>query len=287
MRLRSGVVGAVIVLFGISARAQQQAATTTDPLHFYYKIREIPQVSKFSSPIELLDVHQVLATAMSLLSFDLFQQPFPEPTEPYNRLNHFGTWVRDPRDKTCYNTRAKVLMRDSQSPVVLNPKNKCLVASGTWNEPYTGELHTQASQMQIDHLVALKNAYTTGASKWDWLHRCLYANYLGNPFHLVSADGSQNMRKGDRSPADWIPPNRAVTCAYLSNWLQVKLIWSLVLAPREAAAIQNLARQAGCNPAQFQVRSSMPREQRQIIAANLGLCAHVRPGTSDNPEGNN
>lgn len=288
MGLRFCLISAALVLLGASSFAQPVFAPPTDPLNFYFKIHEnSPRIESFSAPMDLLDLHQVMEAALNLLAFDSFKQPFPEPTEPYNRLAHFGTWVRDPRDKTCFNTRAKVLMRDSKTQVIFNEKNRCLVASGTWNEPYTGQVHTLASEIQIDHLVPLKNAYTTGASRWDWLHRCLYANYIGNPFHLVSADGSQNMRKGDRTPADWMPPNKQISCAYLSNWLQVKLIWGLVIAPREASAIQNLARQSGCNPAQFQVSSSMPREQRKVIADNLNLCAHIRPGFSDNPEGNN
>lgn len=258
--------------------------TPPDPLDVYYAIHDptLP-IARFQGPAQMIDWRKLAETTVNLLQFDFYQSPFPPSPEHYDRKHHFGTWVRDPRDHVCYDTRAKVLMRDSKQGVVYKQNNHCVVDSGLWQEPYTGQTHTQASTMQIDHLVPLKNAFTTGAWRWDWLHRCLYANYMGFPLHLVSADGSQNMRKGDHTPADWMPPNKVVACTYLASWLQVKIVWGLVLSRRESEGVQALARQLNCDARLFEVRSDFPVQQRQIIAQNLNLCANVNPGFGDEP----
>ncbi|MBX3041722.1 MAG: HNH endonuclease [Bdellovibrionaceae bacterium] len=249
-----------------------------EPFNQYYLIHD-PFSSfrpRFEDPQNLLHAPSFVKAVANLLNFDFYNRPLPAPQEPYNRRGHFGDWVNDPRDNNCYNTRAKVLIRDSTKPVVFR-SNPCVVDGGEWLEPYVGKTARLAKEVQIDHLVALKNAYVSGASKWDWPSRCLYANYLGNSFHLVTADARENMRKGARTPADWMPPNRGVTCAYLNNWLRTKMIWGLALNVREAQAIQGIVRQAGCEPERFMMDERDLKAQRQTIAANLDLCSRMKP----------
>ena len=250
----------------------------------YYAVHDpLKPASGFRGPQELWgDLEKTSSDLIKLLQFDFSQRPLPMPREPYSRRQHFGDWVDDPRDTNCYNTRAKVLMRDSTRPVVFR-SNPCVVDAGEWHEPYLGKTHRLAKDVQIDHLVALSNAYTTGASYWSWPMRCLYANYLGNAFHLVTADGRANASKGARTPADWMPQNRAVTCQYLSFWLRVKLIWGLALGMREATAIQNLARSSGCSVEDFNYSESELKNQRQIMAANMDLCSRLRPRIEAEP----
>ena len=122
------------------------------------------------------------ATTIDLLTLEDINQTFPLPAVPYKRDVQYGSWLKD--DTSCLNTRAKVLVRDSAHPVTFTP-NGCNVTTGDWNDPYTGRLHTSANDIQIDHVVALKNAYMTGAHEWNFKKRCLYANFLGNNFHLL------------------------------------------------------------------------------------------------------
>lgn len=257
------------------------AFAAEDPLTAYFTVPERPRFQPFQAPIEIVSVGVGSGGLIDLLALEYHGQPFPVARDPYNRKFHFGLWVNDPRDNSCYDTRAKVLIRDSRRPVVVRPNNHCSVLSGEWHEPYAGKALFSAAEVQIDHVVALKNAYTTGAHRWDFLHRCLYANFMGNDFQLLAVDGGENMRKGDKSPADWLPSDRRATCGHLLNWLRVKLIWGLVLGPREAAAISAEVRQAGCDPRAFRVPTDFVAQQRVLIQQNLNLCARLGPGGED------
>ena len=93
----------------------------------------------------------------SLLNWKTEVSEKTESAEAYKRKMHFGGWVRNPKEKGCYNTRAKVLMRDSLKPVTFK-ENNCTVAGGEWQDPYSEEFLTDAKQMQIDHMVPVNVA---------------------------------------------------------------------------------------------------------------------------------
>lgn len=214
---------------------------------------------------------EVKAKVLSLVQFSHHKENYGDVNEPYNRSKHFGGWIKDKNDDTCYNTRAKVLIRDSKTAVTFNPKG-CTVVSGSWDEPYAGKQVAVASEIQIDHFVPLKNTYISGAWKWDFRKRCLYANFMGNTFHLISSDGSQNMKKGDRTPEGYMPPNKAYSCQYLQQWLQVKLIWDLGLTPPEKDAVLSLIEQNHCDLAKFNYSARDLQQQRAFMADNMNLC---------------
>lgn len=230
----------------------------------------------FSTPMELAPAFAA-RNLISLLSWEHHPQTFPAPVERYNRDHHFANWVDDPFDNTCYDTRAKVLMRSSRRPVQFSASNRCRVETGEWIEPYAARTHLRATDIQIDHVVALKNAYVSGASRWNFMSRCLYANYMGNDFHLLAVDGRENMRKSDRTPADWLPTNPGARCEFMRAWLSIKAIWGLVLSPREAAGIRDLVTRLGCQTNQFILPMDYIAQQRQIIGQSMNLCSRLAP----------
>lgn len=201
----------------------------------------------------------------------------PRPREAYDRAGHFGSWIDLPSDRTCFNTRGLILIRDSQRPVTVFPNDPCFINTGAWNDPYTGRLTMQAKDLQIDHVVPLKNAYISGAFAWTWKTRCAYANFMGNKFHLRAVDSAANMAKGDNTPAQFLPPNRAFTCDYLADWLKIKLIWRLMMSERETLAIANLVKAAGCDPRIFHYSAREVAAQRQAIVAFQNECPNT-PG---------
>lgn len=227
------------------------------------------------------DSTQFEAASINLLNFVTVNQTFPLPSLPYNRDKHYGSWLRD--TDGCLNTRAKVLVRDSANQVTF-AANGCTVEKGDWNDPYTGKLHTLSKDIQIDHLVALKNSYMSGAHEWTPAKRCLYANYMGNNFHLISVNGTENLKKGDVTPRQYVPPNKAYTCEFLKNWLHVKLIWNLRLTPIEGDAIQKLVTDNKCDKATFHVSTQSLAEQHRYMEDNKDLCRGVIPGTVPNDE---
>lgn len=208
---------------------------------------------------------------INLLALNHHNSKFPLPPVPYNRDQQFGGWLRDTSGVTCLNTRGLVLMRDSLTDVTYTASG-CTVDKGEWDEPYTGRLHKLAKDIQIDHLVALKNAYMTGAHEWDNKKRCLYSNFMGNNFHLLSTNGPENMKKSDHSPEGYTPPNKAYTCQFIKQWLNVKLIWSLRLTPREVTAINKIATESKCDPEGFVIPAQSLKEQREYMADNANLC---------------
>lgn len=213
--------------------------------------------------------HEFRAQVISLLKFDHHDEAYGNAGEPYNRKTHFGGWLRDKTDGTCLNTRGKVLVRDSKAPVEIS---NCTVSRGEWNEPYTGQVETIAQEIQIDHFVPLKNAYVSGAWRWNFAKRCLYANFLGNDFHLLSVDGHENMSKSDNTPERYMPPNQAYRCQYLQQWLKVKLIWNLGLTPPEKSAVESLIQQNHCDLSQFTYSVRDLQGQRRFMEDHANLC---------------
>lgn len=250
------VVATTALIFSLQVHAQFSILKSDEDFVYsnYYKIKVDPAAEK-----------------IDLLSFENIGERFPLPVEPYKRDQHFGGWLRDDTPTSCLNTRAKVLIRDSKVPPTFTP-NGCTVQTGHWDDPYTARLHTAAKDIQIDHVVALKNAYMTGAHEWNFAKRCLYANYMGNRFHLLSVNGPANLKKSDHSPSGYVPPNKQFTCEFIKTWLNIKLIWSLRITPQEGDAIQRIATENNCSRETFMVPTSALAEQLQYQQDHADLC---------------
>lgn len=272
-----------IVLITHSYAALANTGNGDDSSSEYYTIDENQthfqnnlQNQTSSSGLDTLDVQNMMAqgrqAVLSLLDWTLHPEAPSQPQERYQREAQFGHWLRDPNDNNCYNTRAKVLMRDSYSQVSFKETNRCVVAGGNWHDPYTGSTMSDSSDIQIDHVVPLKNAYMSGAWEWDYQLRCLYGNFLGNPFHLLSVSGHENMKKGDKAPDRYQPPDVSFRCEYLEDWLKIKLIWKLKMTPSEVRAIKQGIRDNNCNPRNFALSQRNLRGQRGIIYNNAHLC---------------
>jgi hypothetical protein len=252
---------------------QNESLTLESENSEYYTIDEaqpspaVDSVSPDMSPINSFARMTAYARvmALNLLRWTLHSQSPELPYDKYNRKLHFGRWINDPNDNTCYNTRAKVLIRDSEEPVSFREKNHCLVEKGDWADPYAGNAITDSRAVQIDHMVPLKNAYISGAWEWDFQTRCIYANFMGNKFHLIAASGHENMSKSDKAPDKYMPPNESYRCQYLENWLKIKLIWKLKLTPAEVDAVRTGIREDGCDSRKFSLSAAELMHQRKLI----------------------
>ena len=134
-------------------------------------------------------------------------------------------WVDEDRD--CQNARHEVLVAESTTPVGFKTSKGCRVVSGNWLGSYSGEVFTDASQLDIDHLVPLKEAHESGGHAWDSYRKRDYANDLTDPNTLIAVDKAMNRQKGAGDPADWLPPNQAYQVNYAKAWVAVKLKWGL------------------------------------------------------------
>ncbi|MGE0682429.1 MAG: DUF1524 domain-containing protein [Candidatus Binatia bacterium] len=155
----------------------------------------------------------------------------------YRREEWMARWADADRD--CQDTRHEVLAEESAAPVTLSA-NGCRVDAGQWVDPYSGEVFTNPSDLDIDHVVPLANAHISGGWVWDRARREAYANDLNHAEHLLAVKNSLNRQKGDKSPDKWKPPRQEYWCEYATIWLDIKRRWQLILTAEEAAAIAEM-----------------------------------------------
>jgi hypothetical protein len=134
------------------------------------------------------------------------------------------------------NTRETVLKRDG-SGVVVN--SACTATSGSWYSPYDGGTWSAASDVDIDHMVPLKNAWISGAWAWTTAKRESFANDLTNP-QLIAVTDNVNQSKGDKSPDSWKPALTGYHCTYARMWVKVKYVWQLTVTSAEKAAVTTM-----------------------------------------------
>jgi Protein of unknown function (DUF1524) len=139
----------------------------------------------------------------------------------------------DVPDTSC-DARDAALIRDGRNVRV---GEGCDVTSGEWRDPYTGRTYTDPSEIDIDHVVPLANAWRSGASSWSEARRERYAN---DPTVLLSTEDNANQEKGDKGPEAWKPPNRAIWCDYATRWVRIKASYDLSVNQREKTALEQM-----------------------------------------------
>lgn len=137
-------------------------------------------------------------------------------------------------------TRNIILNRDLIDVAV---DSSCKVTNGILNDPYTGTqvvftrgLDT-SDDVQIDHVVALSNAWQTGAQALSMDRRIQLAN---DPLELLAVDGNANQIKADGDAATWLPSNKPFRCQYVARQIAVKYTYQLWVTPPEKAAMQRV-----------------------------------------------
>ena len=117
-------------------------------------------------------------------------------------------------DEDCQNTRTEILIRDSTTSVKFKRNRGCNVSWGQWVGPYTGQVFTKASDIDIDHIVPLSHAHKTGGAGWSRSRKRQFAN---DPENLLAVDDSTNQAKGGKGPARWKPPLKSYWCGYATE----------------------------------------------------------------------
>ncbi|MDT6982028.1 MULTISPECIES: HNH endonuclease family protein [Streptomyces] len=143
----------------------------------------------------------------------------------------FPHWIT--QSGAC-NTRETVLKRDGSGVVT---DSSCAATSGSWYSPYDGATWSAASDVDIDHLVPLAEAWDSGAGSWTTSRRQAFANDLTRP-QLLAVTDNVNQAKGDQDPATWMPSRTAYRCTYVRAWVQVKYYYDLAVDSAEKSALQ-------------------------------------------------
>jgi hypothetical protein len=210
----------------------------------------------------------------------------------------FDHW-RDIDGDGC-DSRDQVLKRDSISLPQVDPVN-CNVIAGDWVSPYDGGKWINPSDIDIDHVVALKEAWDSGAWAWSAAQRKAFANDTSDSRTLLAVTDSVNQSKSDKDPSNWLPPLQSYTCTYLGNWIAVKVRWSLSMDSSEYGRIKNLL-QSTCISLDIAPIPNLPNISGGTTVvtnppvastnstvtpntASAGSVAQIKPGSYCSPEG--
>ena len=160
----------------------------------------------------------------------------------YTRAQFGQTWADV--DRNGCDTRNDILKRDLTGQVYKEKTRECVVMSGTLIDPFSGETinfvrgNVSSMEVQIDHVVALSNAWQTGAVKLSIKDRTAFAN---DPMNLLAVKGRLNSQKSDGDAATWLPPLKSYRCDYVARQIAVKIKYKLwFTAPEKEAMVRIL-----------------------------------------------
>ena len=182
----------------------------------------LPTPERTQGPFPTLDATTLAevptATALIPAILVITISPIPPDIPKYNRTQ-WRQWTD--QDGNCQNARQETLAAESVAPVTFETPAECRATSGQWRDPYTGRREGVPNAVDIDHLVPLQNAHNSGGWAWPSEKKDEYANYLGDPNHLIAVTTGANRSKGERGPEDWRPRDerlsRSITATFNSH----------------------------------------------------------------------
>ena len=201
----------------------------------HWEIRVALSMTLFLTSIAQIDL-AAIPSALEIVTS--LQVKGRAPKTGYTR-DQFGPSWKDVDANGC-DTRNDILKRDLKSIVYKAVGEDCVILSGVLTDPYSGETINflrgvaTSSEIQIDHVVALSNAWQTGAFKLTLAQRTAFAN---DPSNLLAVKGKLNSQKGDGDAATWLPPRKSYRCEYVTKQVVVKAKYGLWLTAPEKAAI--------------------------------------------------
>lgn len=131
--------------------------------------------------------------------------------------------------------RDDILARDL-THIQFSKQKRCQVESGNLEDPYTGKTiafqrgQATSSLVQIDHVVALHDAWNSGAKNWSVSKRTRFGN---DPFNLLAVEGKANQNKSDKHAGKWLPSNKAYQCGYVARQIAIKAKYGLSVTAQE------------------------------------------------------
>lgn len=180
---------------------------------------------------------QAAPTGTALAQLRTLEVKGRAPKTGYDRES-FG-W-RDDVDRNGCDTRNDILRRDLKNITTKAGTRGCVVLSGRVDSPYSGSSYDfvrNPTNTDIDHVVALSDAWQSGASSWDAQKKIAFAN---DPLNLLAVESTLNRQKGDGDAATWLPPHKPYRCEYVARQVAVKAKYGLWVKPAEAEAIERV-----------------------------------------------
>lgn len=201
-------------------------------LSFGVALAELLQTAPPATPSQAAEITVQQKASQSAL--ETLEVKGRAPKTGYERKQFGNGWAKV---NGC-TTREIILYRDLKDKTM---DGECKVIAGTLNDPYTGTVimfsKDKSSAVQIDHVVALSNAWQTGAQQLSFEKRQQLAN---DPLELLAVDGPANQAKGDGDAATWLPKNKAFRCEYVSRQIAVKVKYSLWVTVAEKEVMKRV-----------------------------------------------
>tara|TARA_B000000557_G_scaffold41115_1_gene30077 strand:+ start:301 stop:816 length:516 start_codon:yes stop_codon:yes gene_type:complete len=152
----------------------------------------------------------------------------------YNRKD-WRHWIDE--DGDCQNTRAEILISQSQVKVEFATSRDCRVIKGSWIGRLTGTLLSDASDVDIDHIIPLSYAHRHGGFSWSPSKKKQFAN---DPINLIPAYDVENRKKSDKGPSEYLPSDKKLACAYIKKWEMIRIKYDLNIAPDDKVIIRDM-----------------------------------------------
>lgn len=190
-----------------------------------------------SSPAPQIAQQQMISSP-ALAALETLVVKGRAPKTGYARAQFGDGW----QDMGNCDVRNHILARDLENETFRSPTD-CTVMGGTLNDPYTGKSITftrgekSSADVQIDHVVALSDAWQKGAQQLTFETRVTFAN---DPLNLLAVDGPANNTKGDSDAATWLPPSKDYRCKYVARQIAVKQKYTIWVTAAEKEAIRRV-----------------------------------------------
>jgi Protein of unknown function (DUF1524)/Excalibur calcium-binding domain len=217
------------------------------------------------------------ANETALAALDTLPVKGRAPKTGYDREQFGGDWASiDGCD-----TRQRILRRDLVRESY-QAGSTCEIVMGRLADPYTATLIAYvrggASEVDIDHVVALSDAWQKGAQQWPYARRVNFAN---DPLNLLAADASANRQKGDGDAATWLPPNKSFRCTYVARQIAVKQRYGAWVTQAEHDAMQRVLTPCPDTPLPKRGRVLVPVVARAPEPTPTPAASPAEPPSSD------
>ena len=235
-----------------SAASASQASTSTTMPALLSTATEDTMLAPAAQPVATTVTSESANAALTKL--DLLAVKGRAPKTGYDRDQFGQSWTDDVNVDSGHNgcdTRNDILRRDLRAVTLKPGSNGCTVLTGTLDDVYTGKAiafsrgQSTSSDVQIDHVVALSDAWQKGAQQLSAEER---QNFANDPRNLQAVDGPANAQKGDGDAATWLPPNKSYRCTYVSRQIDVKALYRLWVTQAEKDAMTRVLASCGATP---------------------------------------
>lgn len=173
--------------------------------------------------------------ALKMIETESFSMKGAKPNTDKNVRYDRKDWSYGKDDNSnCLDTRHEVLKKMSVVPVEYREHKKCFVIKGKWHDFYYPEVITEPKEIEIDHIVSLKEAHDSGGANWPKDKKRKFANDFEN---LVVTSYATNSKKGSKNIGDWNPFNLAYSCRYYERFIKIKKKYDLKISEKQLKGI--------------------------------------------------